>query len=104
MLQAITVLLVFQLIGEVVSQAFDQLVPGPVVGMGLFFAALTHPRLRSAELRRTARNLLQHLLLFAPAGAGVTLPVQRVAVEWWPITLSVSENAGMNRMRIRKYS
>ena len=90
MLQALTLLLLFQLTGEVISQAFSLPIPGPVVGMGLFFAALAFPRVRSARLRRTAQNLLQHLsLLFVPAGVGVMLHARRVAEEWLPIAAAL---------------
>ena len=93
MLQTITILLLFQLVGEVISQVFDLPIPGPVVGMGLFFAALAHPRVRSEELRQAAQNLLQHLsLLFVPAGVGVMLHVQRVAQEWLPIVVALLLN------------
>lgn len=90
MLQALTVLLVLQLIGEIISQFFRLPIPGPVVGMGLFFAALSLPRVQSRQLRQTAQKLLQHLsLLFVPAGVGVMLHVQRVAEEWWPIVAAL---------------
>ena len=90
MLQAITILLLFQLAGEIISQTVRLPIPGPVVGMGLFFAALASPRVRSERLRRAAQNLLQHLsLLFVPAGVGVMLHVQRVAEEWFPIAIAL---------------
>ncbi len=90
MLPSITLLLLFQLVGEVASQALSLPVPGPVVGMGLLFVALLHPRVRSEPLRQTAQNLLQHLsLLFVPAGVGVMLHFQRVAAEWIPIVAAL---------------
>lgn len=90
MLQSVTLLLLFQLIGEVISQGLDLPIPGPVVGMGLLFAALTQRWMRSPALRDTAQNLLQHLsLLFVPAGVGVMLHVQRIAEEWVPIVVAL---------------
>jgi len=53
MLVPITVLLTFQLIGEVIAQALRLPIPGPVVGMGLFFAALALPRVPAERLRST---------------------------------------------------
>lgn len=89
-LHAITVLLAFQLVGEVVSQAFALPIPGPVVGMALFFAALNLPQVRFPALRRTAQQLLAHLsLLFVPAGVGVMLHAHRVAEEWLPIAAAL---------------
>jgi holin-like protein len=80
MLNAITLLLVFQLVGEVISQVLGLPIPGPVVGMLLLFLAL-HVRSAMVErLRETAQNILQHLsLLFVPAGVGVMLHLRRPA-------------------------
>lgn len=90
MLQAITILLLFQLVGEVIAQAFALPIPGPVVGMGLFFAALALPRVPAERMREPAQNLLQHLsLLFVPAGVGVMLHYKRVAAEWLPIVVAL---------------
>ncbi|MFQ5754825.1 MAG: CidA/LrgA family protein [Acidiferrobacterales bacterium] len=90
MLNAITMLLVFQLVGEVISQASGLPIPGPVVGMLLLFLAL-HVRSAMVErLRETAQNMLQHLsLLFVPAGVGVMLHLRRVEHEWIAITLAL---------------
>ncbi|WP_071675464.1 CidA/LrgA family protein [Nioella nitratireducens] len=68
----ITVLLVFQLVGEVISRALFPVLPGPVLGMVLLLAAMALiPRLATA-IKETATGLLGHLsLLFVPAGVGV---------------------------------
>jgi putative effector of murein hydrolase LrgA (UPF0299 family) len=68
----ITVLLAFQLLGEVISRALLPALPGPVLGMVLLLTAmLALPRLAEA-IRSTANGLLSHLsLLFVPAGVGV---------------------------------
>jgi holin-like protein len=90
MLQSLTLLLLFQLIGEVISQALELPIPGPVVGMVLLFIALTQRWMRSEQMRDSAQNLLQHLsLLFVPAGVGVMLHAQRVAEEWVPIVVAL---------------
>jgi holin-like protein len=90
MLAAITLLLLFQLAGEAIALIFSLPVPGPVIGMGLLFAALALLGGPSADLRNTAQNLLQHLaLLFVPAGVGVMLHLQRMADEWLPILVSL---------------
>lgn len=72
MIPALSIILLFQLMGEVVSHALKVPLPGPVLGMvGLVVAFLVFPRL--AEIvRPTAQGLLAHLsLLFVPAGVGV---------------------------------
>jgi holin-like protein len=90
MLNAITLLLLFQLAGEAIALLFALSVPGPVIGMALLFAALAWRQGPSAELRTTAQSLLQHLsLLFVPAGVGVMLHFQRIADEWLPIVVAL---------------
>lgn len=90
MLKALTILLVFQLAGETLAMLFNLPVPGPVIGMGLLFAALALHRKPSRELRETAQTLLQHLsLLFVPAGVGVMLHFRRIADEWLPIAIAL---------------
>jgi holin-like protein len=90
MLNAITWLLLFQLAGEAIARLLNVPIPGPVIGMGLLFAALALRGGPSVELRNTAQNLLQHLsLLFVPAGVGVMLHAQRMADEWLPIVVAL---------------
>ena len=90
MLGALTLLLVFQLIGEVLAQLFAFPIPGPVIGRALLFAALALRGGPSPELRDTAQNLLQHLsLLFVPAGVGVMLHFGRIGDEWLPLMASL---------------
>lgn len=90
MLQALAILLVFQLAGEVGAQLLGLAVPGPVAGMALLFAAIAlRPGLGYA-LRATAGGLLQHLsVLFVPAGVGVMLHAGRMREEWLAIVLAV---------------
>ena len=90
MLGAITLLLLFQLVGEAIALFFALPVPGPVIGMGLLFATLAWRGGPTEDLRGTAQNLLQHLsLLFVPAGVGVMLHAQRMADEWFPILIAL---------------
>jgi holin-like protein len=89
-LNALAVLLVFQLIGEVASRYFRLPIPGPVVGMALLFAALALPGDLAPRLREAAQAILQHLsLLFVPAGVGVMLHARRVLDEWLAITVAL---------------
>ena len=90
MIAALTLLLVFQLVGEVLARALALPIPGPVIGMGLLFIALVLRKGPSEDLRGTAGGLLQHLsLLFVPAGTGVMLHFQRLADEWLPLTVAL---------------
>lgn len=91
MIAALTLLLVFQLIGEVLVRGLDLPIPGPVVGMGLLFVTLIIAKGPSHDLRNTSTGLLQHLsLLFVPAGTGVMLHFQRLADEWVPLLVAVA--------------
>jgi holin-like protein len=91
MIGALTLLLVFQLIGEVLVRAIELPVPGPVVGMGLLLVALVIRGGPGQDLRNTSNGLLQHLsLLFVPAGAGVMLHFRRLADEWLPLMVALA--------------
>lgn len=90
MIAALTQLLVFQLIGEVVARGLELPVPGPVLGMLFLFLSLFLRGGPSADLQRTSQSLLQHLsLLFVPAGTGIMVHLHRVADEWLPLLLSL---------------
>lgn len=90
MLWALTVLLVYQLAGEVIAVAFGLPVPGPVIGLALLFATLVVRGAAPERLRDTANGLLQHLsLLFVPAGVGVMVHIGRLRDEWLPITAAL---------------
>ena len=90
MLGAITLLLVYQLVGEVIAQALRLPIPGPVIGLALLFATLVARGRVSDELRNTANGLLAHLsLLFVPAGVGVMVHFGRLGNEWLPIAVAL---------------
>ena len=78
MLPALTLLLVFQLIGEAAGLPRPA-GPGPVIGWHCCSGWLILRGGPSADLRGTTGGLLQHLsLLFVPAGTGVMLHVGRI--------------------------
>jgi holin-like protein len=90
MLGAITLLLVYQFLGEVITLAFGLPIPGPVIGMLLLFLTLLARGRIADELRNTANGLLSHLsLLFVPAGTGVMVHLGRVADAWVPIAAAL---------------
>lgn len=90
MLGALTVLLLFQLIGEVIVLFARLPIPGPVIGLLLLFLALSMRGRLAEPLRDTANGILQHLsLLFVPAGVGVMVHFSRVSGEWLPIVAAV---------------
>lgn len=78
MLVGITILLVFQLIGEVAAYFLGGFVPGPVIGMAMIAVVLTLTggvkMLEPAHQRTlgTSRSILANLgILFVPAGVGI---------------------------------
>ncbi len=90
MLGAFTLLLVYQLAGEVIVQLTGLPVPGPVVGMLLLFVTLAARGGAPQWLRDTCNGLLAHLsLLFVPAGVGVLLHFDRLGAEWLPIVVAL---------------
>lgn len=77
MIMGITILLLFQLVGEVIAYFIHGVVPGPVIGMALIFVALSVRRGRFMsqpfeEATKTSKALLENLgVLFVPAGVGI---------------------------------
>ena len=90
MIAALTLLLAFQLIGEIIARGLDLPIPGPVIGMLLLFLGLVLRGGPGETLRQTAGSLLQHLsLLFIPAGAGIMLYRDLIAAEWLPLSAAL---------------
>ena len=90
MIAALTLLLAFQLIGEIIARGLDLPIPGPVIGMMLLFLGLVLRGGPGETLRQTAGSLLQHLsLLFIPAGAGIMLYRDLIAAEWLPLSAAL---------------
>ena len=89
-LNGLTLLLIYQLSGEVIIRGFKLPIPGPVLGMALLFISLVLYK-RVPEALDTASNaLLSHLsLLFIPAGVGLMLYFDAIAKEWLPIIVTL---------------
>lgn len=72
MVPALSIILLFQLVGEVVSRALHLPLPGPVLGMVAMVVAVSVSEPLRSLIRPVAQGLLGHLsLLFVPAGVGV---------------------------------
>lgn len=90
LIRNLTILLVFQLIGETGVHLLAIPVPGPVLGMLLLLVALIVRRGPSKGLDEAAGGLLGHLsLLFVPAGVGIMVHVSRIGDEWLAISLTL---------------
>nr|WHW29555.1 putative CidA/LrgA family protein [uncultured bacterium] len=90
MLEALTLLLLFQLFGEMLVYVFALPLPGPVIGMvGLFFCWPYLGKLQAA-VEQVGSSLLAHLgLLFVPAGVGVILHLDLLASWSGPLLLAL---------------
>lgn len=89
-LNGITLLLIYQLAGEIGVQLLQWSIPGPVLGMLLLFLTLLLRKgaLPSVDVASTA--LLSHLsLLFVPAGVGMMVHFEYLAKEWLPIVVAL---------------
>lgn len=85
MLYALTALIAFQLLGELLVQCLGLPLPGALAGMLLLLAALLMLGRVPQALEQVADGLLRNMmLLFIPAIAGVMLHFDRIAREWLP--------------------
>lgn len=81
----ISVLALFQLIGEVIAYFSGGVVPGPVIGMALIFLALGVARTEGLRTLadstvNVSKALLANLgLLFVPAGVGIVQHLDLIA-------------------------
>ena len=86
MLEALTVLLLFQLLGESLSYLLGLPLPGPVVGMAALFQCWPALKRVQPGVEELSAVLLSHLgLLFVPAGVGVMLHFGLLAAWWMPL-------------------
>jgi holin-like protein len=87
MLGSLTLILLCQLIGEVITRLTKLPVPGPVIGMVLLFCGLAFcPGRLPSEIEKAGGFLLRYLaLLFVPAGVGVITHLDLLLKSWAPI-------------------
>jgi holin-like protein len=96
MLNALTLLVLCQFVGEIFARGVGLPIPGPVVGLVLLLGGLV---LRagvgrgdgpSAALSATANGLLGNLgLLFVPAGVGVVTQLGVLGRNFLPVAVSI---------------
>ncbi|HEY9017427.1 CidA/LrgA family protein [Thiomicrospira sp.] len=86
----ITLLLAYQLIGEIIVRAFNLPIPGPVIGMFLLFISLLFHSGWAKRWIEPSQHFLRYLsLFFVPAGVGVMLHLSRVGEQWLAIALAL---------------
>ncbi len=89
-LNGITILLIYQLAGEISVVLLRIPVPGPVLGMIMLFLTLLVRNRPTGSLGETSAALLSHLsLLFVPAGVGIIVHFDRLIEEWIPLTAAL---------------
>jgi holin-like protein len=89
-LHGITLLLIYQLLGEMGVHVLQLSVPGPVLGMLLLFVTLLLRKGNMSAVESAATDLLSHLsLLFIPAGVGLMVYVDLLSDEWIPIVAAL---------------
>jgi holin-like protein len=87
MLQSILIIFLYQLVGEVFQKYFDLVIPGPVIGLILFFITLILlKKIRSKPIQiskenliKTSNQIISYLpLLFIPIGVGVIMHINYI--------------------------
>ena len=82
MIQALTLILLCQLLGETLARMLGLPVPGPVLGMGLMLTLLVLSERVAALVVPAGEGILRHLaLLFVPAGVGVVGHLDRLGAQ-----------------------
>jgi len=90
MIQALTLLFLCQLAGEIVVRGLDVAFPGPVLGMGLLAAGLLLRGRSGPDLDTVADGILRNLsLLFVPAAVGVMQQAGLIAGNWLAISAAL---------------
>ncbi|WP_319379777.1 CidA/LrgA family protein [Thiomicrorhabdus sp.] len=86
----ITLLLIYQLIGEWSVIQWQLAVPGPVIGMILLLLTLVIKGSLAKEMHFHAHPFLAHFsLMFIPAGVGVMVHWPRLQAEWSAILVAL---------------
>ncbi|WP_175924451.1 CidA/LrgA family protein [Burkholderia latens] len=90
MLNALSILLVSQLVGELLAQLTHAPIPGPLIGMLLLLGVLMWKGGPSQELEGFGKSLLSWLaMLFVPAATGLITEFDRLAADWWRIATAI---------------
>ena len=90
MLGSLTLIVVFEIAGDLCHQVTGLLIPGPVLGMALLLLFLIARGGLPEQLDRAASELLSYLLLlFVPAGVGVMAHFDLVRAQWPAIVVAI---------------
>lgn len=91
MLNALTILVCCQFLGEVIARFLALPLPGPVVGLLLLlFFLVLRDRTPDRDLASTSSWILRHFgLLFVPAGVGVITQLDTIGENWLPLLIAI---------------
>ena len=90
MIRGLTLLLLFQFLGELFSSLLSLPIPGSVLGMAILLVALLLGWVRVEWLEEAADLLLTNMaLFFVPAGVGVMVYADLIRNEWLPISVGL---------------
>lgn len=82
-------ILLFWLLGNVISRATGGIVSGNVIGMVLLFAALKWRLLDPEKVRPAAKLLISNMALcFVPFGVGLIVSYRAIADNVWAIAVA----------------
>ena len=98
MLPSLTLLIVCQFTGEVITRTAGLPLPGPVVGLVLLLVLLIARGGPDEGMKTTASGLLRHLLLlFVPAGAGIVTQLDVLGRNLLPamVAIVISTSLGL---------
>jgi holin-like protein len=91
MIEAFTLLVLLQLVGDIAAHLSGLPVPGPVIGLVLLIGILAWRDAPPGALEPTADGLLSHLsLMLVPAGVGVVAQSSQLAAHGAAIALVVT--------------
>jgi holin-like protein len=89
-IHGISILLIYQLVGEFIVLLLGLPIPGPVIGMLLLLLTLLLKGHAPTSLDIASNTLLKHLsLLFIPAGVGLMVHFDLIAAQWLPIMMTL---------------
>src|SRR5690554_3761626 len=90
LLRGLSWLIGFQLLGTALNVLFFPVIPGPIIGLVLFFIYLLVRGNVSAPIDEAAASLLRYLpLLLVPPAIGVMAHVDDIQADFWAIAGSL---------------
>ena len=96
MLENLTVIVLFEVAGDLLQSLLQVPIPGPVIGMALLLTALIGKGRLTQGLDSTASGLLRYLpMMFVPAGVGVMAHFDLIRGEWRSIALALAVSSGL---------